>query len=100
MTVGEGRAGTGPDGARSIELGDNPPPGPLSLTMLSRDVREARAAVHVQRHGPVVATELATARRALMIALEEYTSALEQRHLPVPHALHMELDMQRQLFDL
>jgi hypothetical protein len=67
--------------------------------MLSRGVRDARATVHMHRHGPVVATELANARRALTIALEEYISALEQRHLPVPHALHMELEMHRRLFD-
>ena len=79
--------------------GDDPAPRQLSLSTLSRGVRDARVAVHRHRHGPVVATELASARRALMTALEEYTSALEQRHLPVPHALHLELQLHQQLFD-
>lgn len=69
------------------------------LNVLSRSVREARAAVHQHRHGPVVPTELAGARRELILALQDYTSALEDRHLPVPSALRAELRLHSQLFD-
>lgn len=68
------------------------------LDVLSRSVRDARAAVHQHRHGPVSA-ELTNARRELVHALQEYTSALEARHLPVPYALRAELRLQRRLFD-
>jgi hypothetical protein len=71
----------------------------LPLHVLSRRVREARAAVHRHRFGPVASAELAEARRDLMLALEEYTNALEQRCLPVPYALRTELRLHRQLFD-
>jgi hypothetical protein len=70
----------------------------LPLDVLSRRVREARAAVHRHRHGPVASNELAAARRDLMLALEDYTTALEQRCLPVPYALRTELQLHRQLF--
>jgi hypothetical protein len=70
----------------------------LPLDVLSRSVRDARAAVHQHRHGPVTA-ELANARRDLVHALQEYTAALEDRHLPVPYALRSELRLHRQLFD-
>lgn len=62
-------------------------------------MRDARAAVRQRRHGPVVPGDLAEARRELITALEEYTVALEQRHLPVPHALRAETEMLRELFD-
>lgn len=68
------------------------------LDVLSASVRDARAAVHLHRHGPVSA-ELTNARRDLVHALQEYTSALEDRHLPVPYALRAELRLQRRLFD-
>ena len=77
---------------------DRPPQQP-SLTVLSRSVRDARAEVRQRRRGPVACTELADARRALISALEEYTGALEERHLPVSHALRTELQMHRELFD-
>lgn len=77
----------------------NPSPPRLPLPVLSRSVRNARAAVHQYRHGRVVPAELANARHELIVALEAYTSALEERRLPVPHALHTELLMHRRLFD-
>lgn len=70
----------------------------LVLDALSARVREARAAVRVQRNRPVASPELAMARRRLVLALEEYTVALEERHLPVPSALRTELRLHRQLF--
>lgn len=70
-----------------------------SLVVLSRSVRDAREVVRQRRHAPIVPTDLADARRALIVALQEYTAALEARHLPVPHALHAELQMHRALFD-
>ena len=70
-----------------------------SLEMLGLSVRDARAVVRERRHGPVVPTDLADARRALITALAEYTVALEERHLPVPHALRTELELHRELFD-
>ena len=71
----------------------------LSLEILSARVREARAAVHRQRNAPVVSTELASARRRHVRALEEYTLALEERRLPVPSALRAELTLHSRLFD-
>ncbi len=71
----------------------------LVLDALSARVREARTAVQWQRNGAGVSTELARARRGLVRALEEYTFALEERHLPVPSALRMELKLHSQLFD-
>ena len=76
----------------------NRDPRKASLEMLSRSVRDARLVVRQRRHGRIVPTDLAEARRALISALEEYTVALEQRHLPVPHALRTELEMHRRLF--
>jgi hypothetical protein len=67
------------------------------LDVLSRSVRNARAAVHQHRHAQVTA-ELANARRELVDALQEYTSALEDRHLPVPYALRAELRLHSRLF--
>jgi hypothetical protein len=67
--------------------------------VLSRSLHDARDVVRQCRRGPVVAPDLARARRALIAALEEYTLALDRRHLPVPHALRAELDMHRQLFE-
>ncbi|MGN6129319.1 MAG: hypothetical protein ACTHOK_03170 [Nocardioidaceae bacterium] len=72
---------------------------PPALAGLGRSVQEAREFVRECRHPPVVPAELAEARRALIAALTDYTVALEQRHLPVPHALRSELEMHRRLFD-
>jgi hypothetical protein len=69
----------------------------LPLDVLSRSVRNARAAVHHHRHAQV-SGELANARRELVQALQEYTSALEDRHLPVPYALRAELRLHSRLF--
>ena len=78
---------------------DSAPEQRRSLDELSRKVRDARAAVHRHRHGPVVPADLASARRELVHALQEYTSALEERKLPVPSALRAELQLHRRLFD-
>jgi hypothetical protein len=80
---------TGPD--------DTAASGQQPLDVLSRCVRDARAAVHQHRHAQVPA-ELASARRELVHALQEYTSALEDRHLPVPYALRAELRLHSRLF--
>jgi len=79
----------GPDGTAASRR--------LPLGVLSRSVRDARAAVHKHRHGQVSA-ELANARRELVHALQEYTAALEARHLPVPYALREELRLHSKLF--
>lgn len=71
----------------------------LAIDALSQDVRDARAAVRRHRHGPATSPDLTNARRNLTVALEDYITALERRHLPVPHALRAELQMHRQLFD-
>lgn len=70
-----------------------------SLEALSRRVRGARAAVHLQRHRPASALPLAKARHSLIVALEDYVTALETRRLPVPHTLKLELQLHHDLFD-
>lgn len=70
-----------------------------SLDVLGRSLRDARATVRQCRHGPVGSSDLIEARRELITALDDYTAALEERHLPVPHALRTELAMHRALFD-
>jgi hypothetical protein len=79
--------------------GSDPPERQPTLAVLGRGVHEARAAVRERRHAPVVAADLAQARRALVAALSDYLSALEERGLPVPPALRSELEMHRRLFD-
>lgn len=74
-------------------------PQPLPLGLLSRRLRDARARLHVQRHGPVASAELNGARRDLVRALTDYTTALEERRLPVPYALRLELQLHGRLSD-
>lgn len=74
-------------------------PSPLPLDVLSRRVRAARLAVHGLREGPANGPSVVSARRCLLVALEEYVTALESRRLPVPHALQQELKLHRDLFD-
>jgi hypothetical protein len=69
------------------------------LGVLGQRVRDARAAVHEHRHGPVGSVELADARRDLLRALQEYTAALEQEGLPVPRTIRMELRLHGRLFE-
>jgi hypothetical protein len=69
-----------------------------SLLALGRTVRSAREEVRQCRHGTGATKDLADARRALINALQNYTVALEDRHLPVPSALRSELQMHRDLF--
>jgi hypothetical protein len=71
---------------------------PMPLEILSRRLRHARETVHRHRQGPAGSTELAEARHDLVMALEDYTSALEARGLPVPPSLHTELRLHRRLF--
>ena len=77
----------------------SPRPRTPPLDVLRGSVREARAVLRQRRHGRIEQKELAEARHAALVAaLEEYTVALEQRRLPVPHSLRAELEMHRQLF--
>lgn len=39
-------------------------------------------------------------QRSLLVALESYTAALTQHGHPVPHRLHSELAMYRNMFDI
>jgi hypothetical protein len=74
-------------------------PRPPSLSALGRTVRHARQEVHECRHAVGTTRDLADARRALISALQNYTVALEEQHLPVPSALRAELKMHRDLFE-
>ena len=76
-----------------------PAPRPPSLDTLSGRVRAARAAVERLRHGPANCPPMASARHHLLVALEDYVTALETRRLPVPGALRRELQLHRNLFD-
>jgi hypothetical protein len=69
----------------------------LSLELLSERLRDARAVVNVLRHGPGGTRTMVSARHCLLIALEDYVTALEVRQFPVPHALQRELRLQRDL---
>jgi hypothetical protein len=73
-------------------------PAPPSLGELSHRVRNARLHVQSLRQGRASTQSLADARRALLLALEAYVEALEQRGFPVPGALHGELELHRKLF--
>lgn len=70
----------------------------LALSSLFRDVVRARHVVlqvrGVQLHNR---TDLGNARHDLVLALEAYTTGLEQLGRPVPYALRDELRLQRSL---
>jgi hypothetical protein len=74
------------------------PPEDPPLGVLSQRVRDARAAVHEHRQGPVNSTDAVNARHRLLLALEAYIAALESRRLPVPHPLRAERELNRRLF--
>jgi hypothetical protein len=74
-----------------------PDPG-LPLEALVRRVRDARQEVDHCRHGRIVRHELENARHELMVALQDYTAALERRDLPIPWRLRAELKLHRDLF--
>ncbi|CAN5878584.1 hypothetical protein BH24ACT15_BH24ACT15_37950 [soil metagenome] len=74
-------------------------PQPPPLDVLSRRLRADRAAVQLLRPGPAGSPRMASARRCLLVALEDYVTALETRGLPVPHTLQRELRLHRELFD-
>ena len=76
--IGRTRIGSD-DGAEAAR-----PPGGPPLGVLSQRVRDARAAVHEHRQGPVNSTDAVNARHRLLLALEAYIAALESRRLPVP----------------
>jgi hypothetical protein len=80
------------------DTGRHTPP-PMPLAVLSRRVRAARSAVQLQRSGAANSPPLTDARHLLLVALEDYVTALEARGLPVPQGLRRELDSHRVLFD-
>ncbi len=65
---------------------------PASLDALGEDVRTARSALRMHRHGPASA-DLESSRQALVLALDRYVSALENRNFPVPRRIHTELQL-------
>jgi hypothetical protein len=71
-------------------------PQPVSLDALSEDVRTARSALRRNRKSPASA-DLESSRHDLVVALDRYVSALEDRNLPVPRSIHTELQLLRGL---
>ncbi|WP_244931877.1 hypothetical protein [Nocardioides sp. W7] len=71
---------------------------PESLAHLNRRLHEARQRVADRRTGRGHRDELARAHRELLAALEDFTGALVERGLPVPPALHTELQLHRDLW--
>jgi hypothetical protein len=66
------------------------------LNALIQEVLSARAAMTVARRAPLGASNvLDTTRIRLLRALEAYTAALDERHLPVPYAIRDDLRIQR-----
>ncbi len=72
----------------------------LVLNDLLGDVVRARDAIgKVRRVQLSNRTDVGVARHVLVLALEAYTSGLEQLGRPVPYALRDELRLQRSLDD-
>ena len=66
------------------------------LNALIQEVISARAAMTVARRAPLgAANMLEVTRTRLLHALEAYTAALDERHLPVPYAIRDDLRIQR-----
>jgi len=66
------------------------------LGALIQEVISARAAMTVARRAPLGASNVVEATRTrLLHALEAYTAALDERHLPVPYAIRDDLRIQR-----
>ncbi len=66
------------------------------LSALIQEVISARAAMTVARRAPLGASNVVEATRTrLLHALEAYTAALDERHLPVPYAIRDDLRIQR-----
>lgn len=71
------------------------------LRELLRDVVQARQAILKVRRVPMNnRTDLGNARHDLVLALDAYTSCLEELGRPVPYALRDELRLQRSLDDV
>jgi hypothetical protein len=77
---------------RQAQPQEDPP-----LSVLSKRLREARAAVHEHRQGPANSPGVVKARHRLLLELEMYIAALESRRLPVPHPLRAERELNRRL---
>jgi hypothetical protein len=66
------------------------------LSALIQELISARAAMTVARRAPLGASNVVEATRTrLLHALEAYTAALDERHLPVPYAIRDDLRIQR-----
>jgi hypothetical protein len=66
------------------------------LGALIQEVISARSAMTVARRAPLGASNvLEVTRTRLLHALEAYTAALNERHLPVPYAIRDDLRIQR-----
>jgi hypothetical protein len=71
------------------------------LRELLRDVVRARQAILKVRQVPMNnRAEVGNARHDLVLALDAYTSCLEEMGRPVPYALRDELRLQRSLDDI
>ena len=82
--------------SRAVSDGSAETPTTIPLNALSEAVRISRTAFQRSRQGPV-SRELDIARGHLVLALAQYVSALESRHLPVPHSLRAELQLHKGL---
>ena len=75
----------------------DPPASGSTLASLAQNVREARDKVRTMRAPPVDNAGLLSARHALLGAMEAYVEALTSRRLPVPHQLHDDLRLLREI---
>ncbi|WP_406830555.1 hypothetical protein ABEG17_16395 [Pedococcus sp. KACC 23699] len=71
--------------------------GPQMLVTLAMDIRLAREEVRIGRIEPVLQISLLSARQKLLRAMEVYADELTARRLPVPHQLHDELRLLRDI---
>lgn len=69
---------------------------PISLQALGNEIHDARSAHQRHRRSPASA-DLENSRHHLVLALENYVAALEDRNLPVPRSIHAELQLLRGL---
>jgi hypothetical protein len=66
---------------------------PTSLGVLLEDVFLAREVLRGERLAGATQAGVMAAQRALCASLSVYNDALEARGLPVPHAMHDELNL-------
>jgi len=71
----------------------------LPLSVLDLRLREARQAVEERRDGASGTADVLFARQALLLAMEDYVSALDRHGLPVPYLLRDELRLHAQIAD-